>query len=144
MRNPALLVAAVSLLLGFASGSAAAAEPTLRGSDDGACGAQLRTLQDKQTTLSDLRAAQDEGAANRKALRAEAFALSVKVQELRAEGATAATIKPVLAKRTQIMADVRRSERLAPVFAVQIDALAPDVEAASRRYIECVESSLGE
>ncbi|MEM6992927.1 MAG: hypothetical protein AAF721_20595 [Myxococcota bacterium] len=142
MLRTGLLATAACLTLGFASGSASAAEPVVDGA--GACSAQLSTLEDKQGALSDLKAAQSEGEANRKELRATAFDLTVQIETLKSSGGSEAAIRSLQTKRSQAVSDVKRSERLAPILAVQIAALTPDVDAASRKYITCVESSLAQ
>ncbi|MBL4688140.1 MAG: hypothetical protein JKY37_26355 [Nannocystaceae bacterium] len=133
---------ATCLLLATAAGSAQAAGSGSKTSGSGTCRAQLEDLEDKQSTLAGLQAAQAEGATRRKVLRSEAFELSVQIASLRARHASPDAIRPIEALRGDALADVRLSERLAPALATQIKALTPDVEADSRRYIACVESSL--
>lgn len=141
MRRTGFLAIVATVMFGTAT-AASAAESTHTTQNSAMCRPQLESLQGKQTALSNLQTAQAEGEARRKQLRSDAFELAVQIEVLRTDGAPKAVVDALVTTRAQMVADIKRSQTLVPALALQINALTPDVDAASRTYIACVEAAL--
>ena len=133
-RTGLLLTAVVASFIGLMSAPAHASQS--------ACGEGLTTLQEQEAALDLLEAAHAEGQAHRDTVRGELDGLAEQIRTLRDEGAKPGAIEPLVAERTKLLSELERSLRVSKAVKNQIDVLRPEVEAATRAYLQCVEDTL--
>ena len=135
-RTGLLLSAVVASFIGLMSAPAHAG--------DSQCGADLEMLQEQETALGLLETAHAEGEADRETVRGELDALAEQIRTLRDEGAEPAAIDRLVVRRTKLLGELRRSQKVSKAVGSQIAVLRTQVEDANRAYLACVEETLAE
>lgn len=107
------------------------------------CDQLLNDLGPKQDTLSSLEKAIAEGRARQEALLVEANDIGFAIANQLTAGAAESDVQTLVDERDALFAEVAQiDDTLAPVE-LQADALTTEIDAASRGYIACIESTIG-